>query len=193
MKQFGMVSFTGRTRVGPFYMLIWEGVKRQTIREPRKDGQDHVKIGRPFSLYWKVRRTEKEGEPHRLGLAMCTAYEAVKLIDMWDDEANALADGFIDLNEFRDWFFGGWREAHWLDDLIEAYRSIDRSVYESVAKAFPGAALSEFLTSEYRRIKWKYPLIETTCTDFVNCPRCGRQNDAVLFSHWGCCYCGWKG
>lgn len=26
----------------------------------------------------------------------------------------------------------------------------------------------------------------------IVCPKCGKENDEILFSHWGCCYCGFN-
>ena len=143
------------TGVGPFHELILDGRKRQTIREFRKDGRDHVKVGMTTKLYWRVRkkREEKEeaGEPHLLGYAEITEYETVYLYEMWHDQTNALRDGFRDINEFRDWFYPVWSwHTGWMkrggDGLVPDHEALVAHFKEY-----------DYIFT-YKRIKWNYPL-----------------------------------
>ena len=99
------ISFTGVTRAGAFYDMIRRGTKTQTIREPRKHP---VKAGQRLHLYWKQRVAPKDklGEPHYLGTVTVKEVKSVLLRDIWRDAGNAVADGFISLTEFREWFKG---------------------------------------------------------------------------------------
>ena len=145
LSSFGAVSFKGMVKRGAFYNLILNGEKRQTIREPMKNGRPHVKKDHTFKLYWKIRmkRAKKKAldQPHRIGIALCTAYEDVTLADMWWDEENAIADGFSSLDEFRDWFDPSPYNYTW--------KRYDWKINEDILKKFP-----------YKRIKWHYPLLE---------------------------------
>ena len=100
IQNYGAVSFTGKTLEGPFDEQILAGRKTQTIRVPRIDGRPHVKVGYTTKLYWKMRTKLSR----IIGYGEITAYEKLTLLDMWFDEENAKADGFKDLEEFRDWF-----------------------------------------------------------------------------------------
>lgn len=184
LKAFGAVSFSGTTKRGSFYKLIWAGEKRQTIREPMRDGRPHVKPGCSFKLYWKIRSLLREklaaGEPHLIGVACCSAYEDLTLADMWWNEENAYADGFQDLDEFRDWF-----------DPTPAWRGFKR-----LEEDF----LQQYV---YKRIEWDYPLLEDSPGVYVavrvqdlpvpyvpclkkNCSKCGVEVwvDVKLESYW---------
>lgn len=168
-ESYGAISFWGSTQRGPFYPLILNGEKRQTIREPRKDGRDHVKVGKFVKLYWKVRRKpeQKPGEPHFLGYAKVTHYEFLNLPDMWNDEENAIADGFISLEEFRDWFYPGWRNVHRLDDVVEAWVKLKNYEYSTRILMNWGRrtgknTLVDFLEEKFYRIKWAWPLLEVS-------------------------------
>lgn len=149
MRTFGAVSFSGTTKRGPFYKLIWSGEKRQTIREPMRNERPHVKPEHSFKLYWKIRSLLKEkleaGEPHLIGVTRCSAYEDLTLADMWYDEENAYADGFQDLEEFRDWF----------DPISQISATPAWRRFKELEEDF----LRQFV---YKRIKWDYPLLETT-------------------------------
>jgi len=168
--RYGAVSFSGSTKAGPFYDQIHSGRKTLTLRERRKDGRPHVKPGHLFTMYWKMRTaTEfKEDLPiYYIGLAECVAYEAVKIVDHWNDEEFAKSDGFQDLEEFRDnWFPEWWREMPWLDDVIEAYEILKKEEYTvdeiimHSGRALGKSTIMEFLQLEYMMIQWKRPLVE---------------------------------
>jgi len=168
MESYGAVSFSGDTKAGPFYEQIHSGRKTLTLRERRKDGRPHVKPGCSFSMYWKM-RTKKEDQKdlpiYYIGRAECVAYEPIRIVDHWYDEEFAKSDGFQDLDEFRDNWFEGWREAKWLDDILESYHSLKKAklateVIMSWGRRHGKATIVEFLELEYMMIKWKYPLIE---------------------------------
>ena len=114
LKTYGAISFSGETKAGPFWRQILEGRKTQTIREARADGRPHVKVGRPVKLYWRVRMPKAKkielGLPHLIGVAEVTRYEPIILEEVWDDEQNAVRDGFADLAEFREWFWDAYLE-----------------------------------------------------------------------------------
>ena len=162
MKRYGIVSFSGETKAGPFYEQIHSGRKTMTLRERRKDGRPHVKPGHLFTMYWKV-RDNREKPIHYIGMAECVAYEAVKIVDHWNDEEFAKSDGFQDLDEFRDNWYPEWREMPWLDDVIEAYRIVegkDMDTIITLGRRFGKTSIAKFLQLEYMMIKWKHPLIE---------------------------------
>lgn len=164
MKSYGTVSFSGDTRAGPFYEQIHSGRKTLTLRKRREDGRPHVKPGYSFSMYWRVRYTY-EKPIHYIGRAECLAYEPIRIVDHWYDEEFAKSDGFENLDEFRDNWFEEWREAKWLDDILESYHSLKEAklateVIMSWGRRHGKTTIVEFLELEYMMIKWKYPLIE---------------------------------
>jgi hypothetical protein len=114
-----------------------------------RNGRPHVKPEHSFKLYWKIRGLLKEkleaGEPHLIGVARCSSYEDVTLADMWWDEENAYADGFQDLDEFRDWF----------DPISQISATPAWRIFKNLEEDF----LREFI---YKRIKWDYPLLESS-------------------------------
>lgn len=100
------ISFSGITSRGPFYELILNEEKMQTIRGPRVHP---VKAEDELHLWWKQRLDKKywDKTPIRLiAYATCIEVERVYLADIWRDKENALADGFQSLNEFQEWFVG---------------------------------------------------------------------------------------
>lgn len=98
-----MISFSGETQRGPFWKLIQSGEKKQTIRLPRVRP---IKPGDKLTLYWKVRVPREKKPIHYIGAYTCIEVVRTTLFQMWDDEENAIADGFKDLEEFREWFEG---------------------------------------------------------------------------------------
>ena len=48
-----LLSFSGWPARGPFYKLILDQEKNQTVRRPRKNP---IKAGDTLYLYWKVRK-----------------------------------------------------------------------------------------------------------------------------------------
>lgn len=165
METYGAISFSGETKAGPFYDQIWSGRKRQTMRKPRKDERPHVKPGYAFKMYWKVRQPKQSKPVHYIGMAMCTKYRLIKIIDVWNLLGEALSDGFLDLEEFRDWFFPEWRNLSWLDRVIEAYWNL-RAREMSTKFLLPWAyktgkfKIAKFLELEYMVIKWSWPLLQ---------------------------------
>ena len=169
MKSFGVVSFSGETKAGPFYEQIHSGRKTLTLRERRKDGKPHVKPGHSFSMYWKV-RDNREKPIHYIGRAECIAYEPIKIVDHWNDEEFAKSDGFQDLDEFRDNWFPEWRDIRWLNEILEAYYGLKEYDADPAWQPLEGiciwgrqqgkATLVKFLQLELMKIEWKYPLIE---------------------------------
>ena len=159
-----MVSFNGYTKAGPFYKQIRSGRKTRTLRKRRKDGRPHVKPGYAFTMYWEVRKKKADKPIHYIGMAMCIAYEAIKIVDYWNDEEFAKSDGFADLEEFRDNWFEEWRETPWLEDMIKAYYLLNSSpsqlIYEEVIRTmrreFGETAMMEFLQREYMMIHFRY-------------------------------------
>ena len=168
---YGAISFSGITKVGRFDEQILQGRKRQTIRKPRKDNRVHVKPGYTTKLYWKMRSKKC----YLIGIAMVEAYERMRLIEMWEDADNAKADGFQDLEEFRDWFLPEWRDpvvGRIIDILYDnewfhqgAVSNLDDSPAMRCVVSF-GRSLgktasveaAEKLLSPLYRIKWRYPL-----------------------------------
>lgn len=145
---YGMISFSGSPEAGPFWRSILEGTKTQTIRQPRKDGRPHVKVGEATKLYWRV-RTPKERKPiHLIGTAMVTDYFETTLLKLWDDEENAKRDGFVDLDEFRDWFVKDWKDMTHSPMLSEKSRELNKEFLR-------GELGGEILCV----IKWEYPLL----------------------------------
>lgn len=100
-----------------------------------------MKLDHTFRLYWKMRTPIDRKPIHLIGVAICVEYETVYLHEMWEDESNALLDGFSDLNEFRDWFYPGWRL--WDHERLLKLLTDNQHLYE------------------YRRIKWAWPLVES--------------------------------
>lgn len=133
---YGAVSFSATTKMGPFYEQIWSGNKTQTMREPRSDKRPHVKPGHAFKMYWKTRLPRSQKPVHYIGLALCSDYRPVSLADVWWDRENAFRDGFISLEEFRNWFVPDWTGWN-LGELNLMLR--DR---------------------RYRIISWEYPLLD---------------------------------
>ena len=164
MNRYGVVSFSGNTKAGPFYEQIHSGRKTLTLRKRRKDGRPHVKPGHLFTMYWEVRKKRDEKPIHYIGMAECIAYEAIKIVDHWNDEEFAKSDGFQDLDEFRDNWFPEWRQMPWLDEMIKAYRSpatfVDSLFREWGSRRSVRSTVAKFLQLEYMMIQWKYPLVE---------------------------------
>lgn len=162
---YGAVSFSGNTKAGPFYDQIWTGRKRQTMRKPRGDGRVHVKPGFTFRMYWRVRTPRSKKPVHYIGTAMCTGYRLVKLVDVWNDEENAIRDGFISLEEFRDWFLPDWQKIPYLDEVLKTIHEFRRSsrgheVLVRWAQRMGRSTIVRFLGREYYVIEWDYPLVE---------------------------------
>lgn len=164
--RYGTVSFSGSTKAGAFWQQIHSGRKTLTLRKRRKDGRPHVKPGHLFTMYWEVRK-RREGKPiHYIGMAECVAYEAVKIVDHWNDEEFAKSDGFQDLEEFRNNWYPEWCEMPWLDDVIEAYEILKKEEYTvdeiimRSGRALGKSTIMEFLQLEYMMIQWKHPLVE---------------------------------
>lgn len=172
MEKYGMVSFNGYTKAGAFYDQIRSRRKTRTLRERRDDGRPHVKPGYAFSMYWEVRKKKADKPIHYIGMAMCIAYEPVKIIDHWNDEEFAKSDGFEDLEEFRDNWYPEWREMPWLDDIIEAYHSlkkqdVDMKPFFVWGNRQQGKATTiKFLQLEYMMIHFRYlePCGITVCS-----------------------------
>ncbi len=165
MERYGAVSFSGITKAGPFYEQIHSGRKTRTLRKRRKDNRPHVKPGYAFTMYWEVRKKKDEKPIHYIGMAECVAYEAVKIVDRWNDEEFARSDGFADLEEFRDNWFEEWREMPWLDEVVKAYHSLrkeatTREIVFRWGRLAGKGTIVKFLELEYMMIQWKYPLIE---------------------------------
>lgn len=169
---YGAISFSGITKAGRFDEQILAGRKRQTIREPRKDNRVHVKPGYTTKLYWKMRSKTRR---YLIGIAMVEAYERIRLIEMWEDADNAKADGFQDLDEFRDWFLPEWRDpvvGRIVDILYDnewfhqgGVSNLDDSpamrMVVSFGRSFgktTSVEAAEKLLSPLYRIKWRYPL-----------------------------------
>lgn len=66
------LSFSGEPSRGPFWKLILDGEKEQTVRLPRKRP---IKAGDFLKLYWKQRVPAAKKEVHFIGPAKCTAVE----------------------------------------------------------------------------------------------------------------------
>ncbi len=161
MERYGMVSFNGYTKAGAFYDQIRSGRKTRTLRERRKDGRNHVKPGYAFRMYWEVRKKKADKPIHYIGMAMCIAYEPIKIVDHWNDEEFAKSDGFYDLDEFRDNWFEEWRDIPWLKDVIEAYHTLKEEDYNFDTLFMFGrrqgkATIVKFLELEYMMIHFRY-------------------------------------
>lgn len=155
-----MVSFSGDTRAGPFHEQIQSGRKTRTLRERRKDGRPHVKPGYSFPMYWEVRKKKEEKPIHYIGMALCIAYEPIKIADYWDDEEFAKSDGFYDLDEFRDNWFPGWRDPLF-KQVLEAYRSLKEQEVDMETIFIWGrgqgkSMVLKFLELEYMMIHFRY-------------------------------------
>lgn len=160
---YGAVSFSGITEAGPFYEQIWAGRKRQTMREPRKDGRPHVKIGHTFKMFWKTRISKEKKPVHFIGSAECTRYELVNLVDVWDDKENAIRDGFIDLDEFRGWFFPRWKEnPELVEQVVKAARDFKagHEIISMLGRSFGQSVMRDFIEARYFIISWSYPLLD---------------------------------
>jgi len=163
MRNYGALSFTGTTEEGSFEEQILSGRKTQTIRYPRKDDRPHVKVGYTTKLYWKMRTKDNR----LIGYAEILAYEETCLLDMWFDEENAKADGFKDLDEFREWFYPDWFGLPGIiRDAVQAAASIGKDTAETVINVTASRRFGksttmktvEYLIKPVYRIKWKYPL-----------------------------------
>ena len=111
---------------------ILSGQIRQTMRKPRKPKAE-IHVGDKLLLWWKP---WSKKEKKLLGQTVCTAKKRVALAEVWESETNAEKEGFNSLDEFRDWFVGGWRDAMEIE-------------------------LKTFLNLEvYDIIEWKLPLIQ---------------------------------
>jgi len=156
-ESYGAIGFTGTTKAGRFDGQIREGRKTQTIREPRKDGRPHVKVGHLTKLYWKMRAKEC----FLIATVEVTAYEKLDLLDVWWDEENAKADGFKDLEEFRDWFCPNWFKLQSVSkEAIEIAATLDRDITSGIIELgklgkSTTAQVFEKLIQPYYRIKWK--------------------------------------
>ena len=179
MKDFyGAINFTGETRAGPFWWQIIRGQKAQTIREPRKDGRDHVKMGELTKLYWKMRIRAEKKPIHLIAYAKVLAYERISLLEVWFDEENARADGFEDLDEFRLWFLPGWFEFSDIEqEAVRAASEVGRDIAMTLGRAFGKNKLAEAIS------KLQEPMMriefEVVAAARPTCPICGKR-DASL-------------
>ncbi len=172
IEKYGVVSFNGYTQAGSFYEQIHSGRKTRTLRKRRKDRRPHVKPGYLFPMYWEVRKKIVDKPIHYIGMAICIAYEPIKIADYWNDEEFAESDGFEDLDEFRDNWFPGWRDVLWLDDVLEAYYSlkeqgVDTTTIFNWGRRQGKATIVKFLQLEYMMIHFRYlkPCGVTVCSD----------------------------
>lgn len=140
------ISFSGTTSRGPFYDLILKKEKCQTCREPRKRP---IRVGPFLRLYWLQRVPRNKKPIHLIASAQCIEVKRIRLIDVWNDEAFAKADGFGSLEEFRDWFYPDWRIEERFDSIHPHYADLN-----------PANTLKAHLTRiEYDVIKWSKNLI----------------------------------
>ena len=95
------ISFSGTTRLGPFWKQVGLKEKNQTVREPRKR---KIKEGETLYLYWKMRVPIHEKPVHKIGEATCTRVDQVQYKDFCEDLAFARKDGFSSLREMHRWF-----------------------------------------------------------------------------------------
>ena len=95
------LSFSGETERGPFWKLILDGEKEQTVRKPRKRP---IKEGDLLKLYWKQRIPKDKKPIHYLGSAICTQIVTLPKYAFMYSEAFARRDGFEDEAELLDWF-----------------------------------------------------------------------------------------
>ena len=161
MESYGMVSFNGYTKAGAFYEQIPSGRKTRTLRARRKDGRPHVKPGYLFPMYWEVRKKIADKPIHYIGMGLCIAYEAIKIVDYWNDEKFAKSDGFQDLDEFRDNWVPGWRNIPWLDEVLKAYYSLKeqkaaKGVIMGWGRRQGKNTIVKFLDLEYMMIHFRY-------------------------------------
>ena len=96
-----LLSFSGWPARGPFYKLILDQEKNQTVRRPRKNP---IKVGDTLYLYWKVRKPIDDKDIHKIGTATCTSVETKTYSQFAFDYDFARADGFEDCEELRQWF-----------------------------------------------------------------------------------------
>ena len=95
------LSFSGEPERGPFYELIFDGQKKQTVRKKRKYP---IKTGDFLKLYWK-QRTPKDKKPvHFIGPAVCTHVETLPYRSFCYSDTFAIDDGFEDYEELQEWF-----------------------------------------------------------------------------------------
>lgn len=176
---YGLISFNGESREGPFWLQILTGRKTQTIREIRADGKPHVVKGLNTNLYWKVREARQK-PVHKIGVAKVIGYEEVKLFDLIFDEENAIADGFQDLDEFRLWFFPEWFDLHpQIKTHLEALRVANKEELAAVAvgirdmgKTYGDTSILQQLIDLMKPMrKIKFELIEAAVKPV--CSNCG--------------------
>ena len=120
-----VVYFKGTTKLGPFWELIIQGKKTQTIRKPRKRP---FKVGDTLYLYWDRWTPKAKKTVHLIAEAPCISVRHVRLNNLWSDWENARADGFINISEFRDWFYPDWRNISSYPRLIDELYKIELTV-----------------------------------------------------------------
>jgi len=96
-----VLSFSGITTLGPFWKLIQEGLKDQTIRKPRKRP---IQEGDRLVLYWKQRTPIHMKEVHLIGYADCIETFQLEYRQFAYDNTIARRDGLAHSREFRAWF-----------------------------------------------------------------------------------------
>ena len=95
------LSFSGITTLGPFWKLIPEGLKDQTIRRPRKNP---IRVGDRLTLYWKQRTPVHLKEVHLIAYAVCIETFPLKYSQFAYDNTIARRDGLAHSREFKAWF-----------------------------------------------------------------------------------------
>ncbi len=115
-------------------------------------------------MYWKMRtRKEKQKDLpiYYIGMALCIAYEPIKIADYWNDEEFAKSDGFYDLDEFRDNWFPEWRRDPLFKQALEAYQSLKEQEVDMEPMFAWGlgqgkSTMLRFLQLEYMMIHFRY-------------------------------------
>jgi len=108
------LSFSGVTSLGPFWKLIRDRLKQQTIRTPRKNP---IKVGDRLVLYWKQRTPVHLKKVHLIAYAECIEILTLRYIEFAYDDDIARLDGCTS-TELREWFGSPYLYGDKIYDII---------------------------------------------------------------------------
>lgn len=95
------LSFSGSTKLGPFWRLIRQGIKYTTMRRPRARP---IQPGDRLYLYWKQRTPRDKKEVHYIADALCEGVLNTRYGEFAMSDDIVRSEGFSSRGEMWEWF-----------------------------------------------------------------------------------------